>query len=279
MIKSILVALDESPSSSAAKKIGVGLAKTHKASLSGIGILDEPWIAAPEAIPLGGAAFKVELDQQLLSQAKKHVAKLEKAFVDFCKTQDLSCSIIDTVGVPPYEIEHFLTEYDLLIVGKDANFHFQPTPDTSVSVRQLLKDNPRPLIITGPQLPYQGSTDVLVAFDGTLASSRALHMAVLMGIFHKKTLHIASVSENEEEARDYVNIAAKLCHNHEIKTHVHPLATSDKPAKALLNLIEGIKPSFLIMGAYGHGGFSRFFQGSCVEEILKSTDVPIFVFH
>ncbi len=279
MIKSILVALDESPSSDAAKKLGVHLAKTYKTALSGIGILDEPWIAAPEAIPLGGAAFKVEIDAQLLSTAKRHVAKLEKEFVDFCKTQDISCSIIDATGVPYYEIEHFLTEHDILIVGKDANFHFAPPSDTSVSVRQLLKDNPRPVIITGPHLPYQDSPDVLVAFDGTLASSRALHMGILMGIFHKKTLHIASVSEDEEEGRDYVNIAAKLCHNHGIKTHVHPLVTSEKPAKALLNLIDELKPSSLIMGAYGRGGLSRFFRGSCVEEILKSTDVPIFSFH
>jgi len=279
MIKSILVALDESPSSDSAKKLAVHLAKLYKASLSGIGILDEPWIAAPEAIPLGGAAFKVELDEQLLSTAKRHVTKLEKAFVDFCKTQGTSCSIIDTTGVPSYEIEHFLIEHDILIIGKDATFHLQFPETTSVSVKQLLKDNPRPIIATGPHLPHQESANVLVAFDGTFASSRALHMAILMGIFQGKTVHIASVSENEEEALDYVNIAAKLCHNHGINTHLHPLATSDKPAKALLNLIEGVTPSLLVVGAYGRGGLSRFFQGSCVEELLKSTDVPVFIFH
>ncbi|MBI2707130.1 MAG: universal stress protein [Proteobacteria bacterium] len=221
MIKSILVALDESPSSDSAKTLGVRLAKSYKASLSGIGILDEPWIAAPEAIPLGGAAFKVELDKQLLADARLHITKLEKAFIDSCKNQGISCSIIDATGVPSYEIEHFLIEHDVLIIGKDANFHFSSTPETTTSVRQLLKDNPRPVIVTSAQLPHQDSPDILVAFDGTFAASKALHIAILIGIFHGKTVHIASVSNDEEEARDYVNIAAKLCHNHGVNTHLH----------------------------------------------------------
>lgn len=279
MIKSILVALDESPSSESAKQLGVTLARSFKASLFGIGILDEPWISSPEAIPLGGASFKLELDEKLLDEAKHHVHKLEKSFTSFCKSKGVSCSIIDVMGVPSYKIEDFLIEHDVLIIGKDADFHFNPTQETTVSVRQLLKDNPRPVIVTGPHLPHQKSSDVIVAFDGTFAASRALHMALLMDILKEKTVHIASVSETEEEAQDYVNSAAKLCCNHGINTHLHPLVSSEKPAKALLNLIEDIKPSLLVMGVYGHGGLSHFFWGSCSESLLKTTDVPTFFFH
>jgi len=66
MIKSILVILDDSKSSESAKELSVNLAKSYKASLTGIGVLDAPWITTPEAIPLGGVAFKVDLDEQLL---------------------------------------------------------------------------------------------------------------------------------------------------------------------------------------------------------------------
>jgi nucleotide-binding universal stress UspA family protein len=279
MIKSILVTLDDSDSSKSAKKLGVALAKVHKALLTGIGILDEPWIAAPEAIPLGGVAFKVDLDVQLLQEATHRIHKLEKKFMDYCKSQHITCSIIDATGVPSYEIEHFATAYDMLIIGKDANFHFMLTPETTVSVKQLLTDNPRPVIVTGPHLPFQDSLDVLVAFDGTFASSRALHMAILIGILKGKTVHIASVSSDEEEARDRVNTAAKLCENHGIKPHLHPIARSQKPADALLELISDLHPSLIVMGAFGHSGIRSFFTGSCSKNMLKSTDIPIFVFH
>src|ERR1700722_2508250 len=107
MIKSILVILDETESSESAKKLGVEWAKSYKASLSGIGILDAPWITAPEAIPLGGAAFKVDLDTKVLETAKRRVHGVEHKFMDYCKSQKISASIIDATGIPFEEIEHF----------------------------------------------------------------------------------------------------------------------------------------------------------------------------
>lgn len=279
MIKSILVTLDDSESSVSAKKLGIQMAKSHKAAVTGIGILDEPWIAAPEAIPLGGVAFKLELDEKLLQDAKHRIHKLEKKFTEYCEEQKVSYSIIDAMGVPAYEIEHFATEYDILIIGKDANFHFTPTQETTVSVKKILKDNPRPVIVTSPDLPNQDNPHVLVAFDGTFASSRTLHMALLIGVFKGKTVHIASVNTEEEVARAQVNTALKLCQNHGVSAHIHPIGSTQKPSTALLELIEDLKPSLLVMGAFGHGGITYFFRGSCAKNLLKSTNVPIFFYH
>ncbi|MBY0500612.1 MAG: universal stress protein [Alphaproteobacteria bacterium] len=279
MIKSILVALDDSESSEAARTLSIHLAKSYKSTVTGIGILDEPWIAAPEAIPLGGAAFKVELDEQLLQDAKRRVHNLEKNFSTFCKSEGIDSSIIDATGVPAYEIEYFLSEYDILIIGKNADFHFNPTHETTLSVRQLLKDNPRPVIVTGKTLPNQHSSHVLVAFDGTFASSRALHMALLIGMFKGKTVHIASISSDEETAKDQVTTAAKLCQHHNINPHLHPIASSEKPAKLLLNLAEDINPSLIVMGAYGHSGIAYLLTGSCAKVLLSSTNIPLFFYH
>lgn len=279
MIKSILVALDDSPSSGSAKKIAIHMAKDYKASLSGIGILDEPWIAAPEAIPLGGAAFKVVLDEQLLADAKRHVHKLEKNFLDLCQNHNVSGSVIDATGIPSYEIEHFMVEHDILIIGKDADFHFSPNQNTAVPVRQLLKDNPRPIIVTSAELPHEQSKHILVAFDGTFAASRALHMGLLLGLFKGKTVHIANVSQSEEEARDKINMGAKLCKNHDVTAHLYPLVSQENPEKALLNLSEDIKPSLIVMGVYGHGTLSHLFWGSCADNLLKSSLIPIFFYH
>ena len=279
MIKSILVALDDSKSSQSAKMLSLQFAKVFKTTITGIGVLDEMWIAAPEAIPLGGAAFKVELDEQLLHDAKRQVHKLEKEFTEECKSQDIQSSIIDTSGIPANEIENFITASDLLIIGKNADFHSGLSNETAGSVKQLIKNNPRPVIVTGPTLPNQSSNQVLVAYDGTFASSRALHIAILMGIFKGKTVHIASVNTNEKEAKDSVTSANKLCQNHGIQAHLHTLVTTHKPAEALIELTENLKPSLIVMGAYGHGGLAYFFSGSCTKDLLKSTDIPIFVYH
>lgn len=278
MIKSLLVILDGSKASESAKKLAVQMAKLHKASLTGLGVLDEPWIVAPEAIPLGGAAFKADLDERVLEDIKRRVHDLEKQFMDYCKSQKTQASIIDTTGIPAEEIEHFSSEFDIIIMGKDANFHFSPSQEATESIKQILKDSPRPILITSPHLPNQESPHVLIAFDGTFSAGRALHMAILLGMLKGKTIHIASVSENEKQARYHVNLAAKLCHNHGLDVHLHPLVSAQKPSLVLLNLLQDLKPSLVVMGAYGHGGIHAFFMGSCSRDLLKETDIPLFMF-
>jgi nucleotide-binding universal stress UspA family protein len=279
MIKSLLVILDDSPSGESAKHLAVTMAKSHKASLSGMGILDEPWIVAPEAIPLGGVAFKVDLDDKVLNSTKHRVHQLEKQFMEYCKAHKIDASLLDTTGVPAEEIEHFSTEFDLIVIGKSSTFHFAPSQDTSVSVKKILKDSPRPILVTGTDLPNQHERNVLVAFDGTFAAAKSLHMAILLGLFKGKILHIATVSEDEELAHYHVNLAAKLCRNHELQVHLHPLVSPQRPATPLLALIEDLKPSLIVMGAYGHSGIRAFFMGSCAKVLLKETEVPLFVFH
>lgn len=279
MIKSLLVILDESEASESAKKLGIQLAKSHKASLSGIGVLDTPWITAPEAIPLGGASFKVELEAKVLGSTKHHIRTLEQNFMDDCKKHKTEASIIDTEGLPAEEIEYFAAAFDLLVIGKDANFHFAPGEEISTPVKQLLKDSPRPFIVTGSRLPAQNNSTVLIAYDGTFAASRTLHMAILLGFLEGKTIHIASVNENEESARKWINSAAQLCHYHGLKTHIHPIATAEKPSIALLKLAEDVKPSLIVMGAYGHSTIRAFFMGSCTKELMQGTEIPLFVFH
>jgi nucleotide-binding universal stress UspA family protein len=279
MIKSILVILDDSDSSESATKLGLTLAQTHEASLAGIGILDAPWITTPEAIPLGGASFKVDLEGKILKDTKQRVHALEQQFMTFCKSQGLSPSIIDTTGVPFEAIEYFSTEFDVLVVGKDATFHFGSHPETSSAVRQIIKASPRPLFVTSSRIPHPESLDVLIAFDGTIAASKALHMAILLGLFKGKTLHIVSVSENAEYTRQWTNSAQKLCQHHGLEAHLHPISSALKPSTVILDLIHDLKPASLVLGAYGHSGIRSFFMGSCIQDLLKETDVPVFVSH
>ncbi len=279
MIRKILVILDESSSSTSAKKFGIELALSFKADLTGIGILDKPWIESPEAVPLGGAAYKVTLDAEIIKKTREHLHKLEQGFMDQCKKSDASCSIIDTSGVPLVEIGNFAAPHDLLIIGKDANFHFDPSEESTVNVKELIKQHPRPTIVTSDKLPHHDSANVLLAYDGTFASSRAIHMAILLGLLKDKVVHIVTVDPDKKEAQYFVNQMEELCKSHSLKTHVHPIASKDKPSTEILSLAQSLKVSLIVMGAYGHKGISYYFKGSCIEQLVDSTKIPIFVYH
>ena len=51
MIKSMVVAIDSTESSARAQEYALTLAKRYNAELTGIAVLDVPWITAPMATP------------------------------------------------------------------------------------------------------------------------------------------------------------------------------------------------------------------------------------
>ncbi|SCY97333.1 universal stress protein [Microvirga guangxiensis] len=73
MLRSILIALDGSPSSLQAAGLGLELARHHKAHVDGLGIVNSAWIQRPEAVPVGGMAYKTALDLKELQSAAERV--------------------------------------------------------------------------------------------------------------------------------------------------------------------------------------------------------------
>jgi len=58
MIRSMLIGLDGSSYSGVAIELGLQWSKKSGALLVGVGITDESMICQPEAVPLGGGAYK-----------------------------------------------------------------------------------------------------------------------------------------------------------------------------------------------------------------------------
>ena len=277
MIRSILVALDESKASRFAEKFAVHMAEQCKASITGIGVLDELWMIAPEAVPIGGAGFKAELDADVLADAKRRIHRLESDFSKLCQATQCAYEVIDAIGIPSDQICRHLTDHDILVVGKDADFHFIPTMGPSAPVEELMKHNPRPLILTGTA-DLKGE-DVLVAFDGTRASSKALHMALLMGFLKKSKTHIITVAHTSDEAEAIMRPALSLCEKHGIKAHPHPVGSDRKASEEILAYADKMHPSLIVIGAFGHKGIQYLFTGSCAKSLLKYSNYPFFLYH
>src|SRR3546814_13165656 len=75
MVKSIVVTLDGTDSSRAAQYVAARLAKEHGAALVGVGILDVPWITAPQARPIGAGVYKDRRDEALLEKGRAEIRR------------------------------------------------------------------------------------------------------------------------------------------------------------------------------------------------------------
>src|SRR5215510_15202139 len=104
MLKKILLVLDSSKPGIMAQEYAIKLAKQFKSSLTGLGVLDTPWITAAQPEPLGGAAFKIHRDDVVLRQSQEHIEFLLNDFKKDCQTGSIVFQALETEGFPAVEI-------------------------------------------------------------------------------------------------------------------------------------------------------------------------------
>jgi nucleotide-binding universal stress UspA family protein len=277
MLRSILVALDATPASTAAQRLAIDLAKRLHCQITGIAILDRAYITAPTAVGIGGMAFKQHRDQVKLQEAQAFLDRLEHAFQENCEAIGAQWQVIEAEGVPHRLIEQESGRHDLLVIGKDTDFHFDVDPSTAEAVQRLLHENARPLIVCPESAASDGP--VLVAYDGSVRSSRALHMLALLGHVRERPVHVLSVAQDQAEAAERARYASELLIKHELAVTVHGVSSRAEPSEIICAEAEALGATLIAIGASGHRPIHDLFLGSTTQRLLKVCPCPLFVHH
>lgn len=277
MLKRILVVLDGSKAGSVAKRYAIKLAKQLGAELVGLGIVDLPWITAPTPEPLGGAAFKIHRDQEVISQHHKKVKNMLAKFKELCEENKIKHQVAELEGFPAVEIETLAEMSDLIIIGRTTDFNFELEVDTDLTVRHVIRDNPRPIVVVTSE--YDVDKKVLVAYDGSLQAARALHIYLLLGIGQGQTVHILSIGKEQKEALEVANRAKQMCELHGVKAEVEGVTSTGSVEEIILKKAKDLKVTMVVLGAFGHSGIRELFFGSTTEHLLKDSEVSLFIHH
>lgn len=278
MIKKILVVLDSSKPGLMAQHYALKLATSYKASVTGLAILDTPWITAAQPEPLGGAAFKIHRDDVVLQQSQDHVEYLLAEFQKEAQAAHVDFQGVEAEGFPAVEIEKCSHEHDIIVIGKTTDFHFELDEDTDITVKHIARDNPRPLILVPENIPESNS--VMIAYDGSLQASRSLHMFLLLGLAKGKDVHVVSSDKNVDKAVVHAKRALRMCEIHGIQATLHTFEMpSGSIADHLLDKVSELKASMLVMGGFSHTMIRETLFGSCTKALMKNSPVPLFMFH
>ncbi|HUH02521.1 MAG TPA: hypothetical protein VML75_11020, partial [Kofleriaceae bacterium] len=100
-----------------------------------------------------------------------------------------------------------------LVIGKDTDFHLDEDPSIADPVRHLLRGTARPLIVCPDSAAIEGP--VLMTYDGSRASSRAVHMLALLGHARDRTVHVLSIDDDQAVATERAAFATELLTKHE----------------------------------------------------------------
>ena len=277
MLKQILLGLDDTPASIRAKEVALSLAKAHGAGITGLAVIDEARIAAPEPIPMGGDSYKQHKDKALVGRARDRLVELTQRFAHECHAQQVNGDTVVTEGDAIAAIVAASDIHDLIVMGRDATFHAQPHGKVSQIVEQLLSQNPRPLIVVPEGTETAGR--VLVAYDGSVAAMRALQMFCLLGIAGKNEVTVASIHAQRATAEELGRRAVQYLGAHAVGAQTRVVETDAEPADILIELASDLDARFIVMGAYGRRGWREYILGSTTDKLLGASRSPLFIHH
>lgn len=277
MIRSILVALDDTEGAVAARDLALALARSTGAALTAATVLDWPHARdAHEAVPAGGGAFKERRDA---ARAQRLEAEAEQAFADCAAAAaDTPFTRLRLTDAPEPALLGAGAAHDLIVIGRDSTLGLEVNDHGLAPVIEaLLHDGARPLLVVPPgQVPDAGG--VLVGNDGSVPAMRALQLFALLGLGAGLPVKVLSVAAARPEAERLAGEGAAYLRSHGLAAEAVAVVGTH-PLEALLAEAAAMPARLLVMGAYENSGLRTFFTGSVTEKLLTGSPCPVFVAH
>lgn len=277
MLRSLLVALDDTPAATAAADYAVRLAQTHQARLRGLAVVDTDFVAPPSPGRAGAMFYKERADTARLAEAHARDASLSRIFVERCAREGVAADASVEDGVPLASLQAAAAAHDAIVLGRDSDMHGEAAAGCADTVRKLLKETPRPLIVVPAGAP--APKRALVAYDASIPSARALQLFALLGVAHGLEVHVLAVHADAGVARARADEAARYLGLHGTASQAHGVDSKADPADIVGAEIRSREIGLVAMGAYGHEGLRAKLLGSFTTKLLTGSPAALFVHH
>jgi nucleotide-binding universal stress UspA family protein len=276
MLRSILVALDDTPGAVAARDAAIALARRSGAALTAAVVLDRPNTASDhEAVPVGGGAFKARRDAKLTAQAEQEA---EAALAACARAAaGLPHAVLKLEDAPEPALLRAGATHDLIVVGRDSTLGRQQVEDAVAPViEHLLRDGARPLLVVPPGAALREEGVVVAAYDGSGPARDAFQLFALLGLAGRSAVRVAAVDDGRVEAQAMAEEGCAILRRHDIAAEPHAIA-GDDAAALILTEAEASGARLLVTGAFGGSSLMRLLTGSTTHRLLRDARVPLFI--
>jgi nucleotide-binding universal stress UspA family protein len=280
MYRSALVALRPDASNQPLLDYAIQLAKRYSIHLSGTSILDRDLLSPPAPVPIGGMAFKIELDEARIARAREQMESIAGEFERSCAEAGVSFDVACSADALCPEISRAVQRHDILLLGHTEEATPSGPRRDSAALQLILQRCPGAAIVVPDPAPPT-SASVVVAYDGSLQASRALKSFIASGFFADSPIHVVALDENVSAAEQFASIAADLLKRHGYQAFAAPskLASGDSAADLIQASCQTLGAQLLVMGAYGKPTIREFFLGTVTKRLLAQSRIPMFIDH
>lgn len=276
-MRSLLVALDETPAGTSAAKYALYLATRYKAAVTGATVLDVDYLAPREPGGVGTAYYKFKADVARLKQGHELTERLLKNFVQQCEARNVRAKVSSLEGDPVAKLVEETMVHDLLVIGRDSDLHGEPSRGLADTVEKILRESPRPMIITPREA--EGLSRVVIAYDGSVPAARTLQLFTMLGLAANSEIHVITVDCDQAEANRHVQQAREYLALYDVACVCRAIASEAVPAELVMAETRALQADLLVMGAYGRRGWRETLLGSFTTNLLSHCPVALFIHH
>jgi nucleotide-binding universal stress UspA family protein len=264
MIKRLLVAIDGSPSALAALSIAGSLGGIIQAEVIGLYVENVGRFENLSGAELETAEREVEEESR----------DLRKAFQARCQSAKVQGRFLSLRGIPDDIIRERAKTVDFVIIGNSGTHRGTPERHSGETVSALLKSVARPVLVVPEDVA--GESKMVVAYDGTLPSDRALRAAAEFAqISEIESVHLLTATGTTEECQTIQ--APALDYLSAFDFHVTPVCLTGQPGEAILAYIEEVDASILALGAFGPNRLRESVFGSTTDAVLKQGQAAVLL--
>lgn len=229
--------------------------------------------------------------EDMLGRARQQAAdrrqKVEHAFRDFCKTENLTVTTTPTsVEGPSAELkaetgheQSHLVEYgrasDLIVLGRIRE-------DAALAqglLETAIMETGRPVLIAPNEARPVSLKTVAIAWKDTVEATRAVAAALPL-IERADRVRILTVQEGSQTAQRSAQRLAEALRYHNKSVTIHNLPHQPRSAaETLLDRVNAENAGLLVMGAYGHSRLRELVLGGFTRHVLNTDTTPVLMAH
>ncbi|MBF9052129.1 hypothetical protein GTA62_19050 [Roseobacter sp. HKCCD9010] len=271
-IKSILCAYSGDPAKGSGLRHALRLAQHHDAYLTGVA-------------KMGGLAFlhrhfsaqvPESVRDQLEANGRKTLAEISDRFMAMARAAELGdrAEFVELDPKTDGPIAAFARAFDLVVIGHHTG---APYEDEYAAHPDLIAlRSGRPVLIVPDR--YDSATtsagDVIVAWDGKRAATRALvaAMPILEDGARVTLLSVGTTPRNTSRLQQTIA-------RHGVTVEALTVPQQGSIATTLLSHATDQNANLILMGAFEHSKFSHDFIGGATTDALNDTQIPLLMAH
>jgi len=279
-MRSILIPFEESDIVDSVLQSAFCVARRFDGYIEGVYVQPAlPAIASADGFGVVTPAFVEKYEQEDKARIRQAQDYFEQFFRERGVTDTVASgqasAVWQNVGPSDDYVGHRGRLFDLVVVGRPMHGATTPTMHT---LEAALFESGRPLLIAPPKAPSSIGETVVIAWNGSTETARAIAFALPILKQASKVI-VLTIIDFLVPGPSGEDVARHLGYNDIAATAMNADPAGRAPGEAMLEEAMAMGADMMVKGAYTHSRLRQMIFGGATNHILSYAELPVFMTH